>query len=81
MADDGFKVDLDEALAERVKHFATATGTPVAAVVRHAIIDYLDDWAETLSRLSDYDRTGMAIDAEAALGRFEAAVAARVTRP
>jgi hypothetical protein len=38
------------------------------------------DWAETLSRLSGYDRTGVAIDAEAALGRFEAAVAERTPK-
>ena len=78
MADDDFRVDLDDALAERVKRFAEAAGTPVATVIRHAVSDYIDDWAETIVRLSEFDRTGESLAAGPVLDRFEAAVAARV---
>ena len=81
MADDSFKVDIDDALAERVRQFAVAAGTPVEVVVRLAVLDYLDDWTESLARLTDYDRTGARIDAMSALSRFEAAVATRGARP
>ena len=77
MADDASKIDLGSALAERVKAFAEAAGSNVEIVVRDAVADYVDDWSETLQRLAEYDRTGVTLDAEGVLGRFQNAVASR----
>ena len=77
MADDASKFDLGSALAERVRAFPEAAGSNVEIIVRDAVADYVDDWSETLQRLAEYDRTGVALDAEGVLGRFQNAVAAR----
>jgi predicted transcriptional regulator len=77
MTDGGLKVELDSALAERVRIFASAAGAKVESVVRDAVADYVDDWSMTLERLAEYDRTGETTDAEEALGRFQVAVASR----
>ena len=77
MADDGLKIELDAALAGRVRAFAEAAGAPIETVVREALSGYVDDWSETLDRLTEYDRTGDYVDAEEALRGFREAVAAR----
>lgn len=80
MADDGIRIDLDDALTERARRFAVADGTPVDAVIRHAVADYIDDWTETLARLAEFDRTGDSLDAGPVLDHFQATVAARTQR-
>ena len=75
---DGSAISLEPALVERVEAFATAAASNVDAVVREAVSVYLDNWSETVSRLADYDRDGIAVDAEDVLKRFRSAVASRV---
>jgi hypothetical protein len=77
MADDGMIVELDQALAEKVKVFAAAAGTDVESVVRQAVTNHMDDWSIALERPAQYDRDGLSLDAETVLAEFQAAVAAR----
>jgi predicted transcriptional regulator len=77
MADDAMKVELDSALAGKVRVFAAAAGTDVEGVVRRAVSNYVDDWSITLDRLAQYDRDGESLDAETVLAEFKSAVAAR----
>ena len=74
---DGSAISLEPALVERVEAFATAAASNFDAVVREAVSVYLDNWSETVSRLADYDRDGIAVDAEDVIMRFRTAVASR----
>jgi predicted transcriptional regulator len=76
MADGGLKVELDLALAEKLKVFASATGANVESIVREAVSSYVDDWSETLERLTEYEQKGESVDAGPALASFRDAVAA-----
>jgi len=77
MTNDALTVELDADLAEKVRAFASASGTNVDSVVREAVADYVHDWSEALERLAEFDRAGESLDAEAVLAEFIAAVAAR----
>jgi predicted transcriptional regulator len=79
MADGGLTIELNEALAERVRALAEASGTTAEALVCEAVSDYVDDWSQTLDPLAGYDRTGQFVDAEEAMRDFQEAVAARFT--
>jgi hypothetical protein len=77
MADGGLKIELDEALADKVRALAEVAGASVESIVNGALADYVEDWSETLSRLAQYDRDGASVDAETAFAGFREAVAAR----
>jgi hypothetical protein len=79
MADGVLMIELDLDLAERVRGLAAATGSPVEALVRGAVADYVSDWSVTVRRLAEAGGAGVSVDANAALDRFETAVAARVS--
>ena len=77
MADGGLKLELDEALGERLKAAADGDGRPVDAYAAELIAHGLDDGrAEDVARYEAYQRTGDYIDAETAMRRFREAVPA-----
>ena len=80
MADDGFTVKIDDALAGEVKAAAAARGVPVETFVREVLVNYVEDWSEARDRLAEYDRTGEFIDAGQALAEFREAVAGKSGR-
>ena len=77
MADSEVIVELDSALAGKVKVFAAAAGSDVESVVREALSNLVDDWSMAVDRLAQYDRDGRSLDPETVLAEFQAAVAAR----
>jgi hypothetical protein len=65
MTDDGFKLEVDGALAERLKLAAAAAGESVQHYALQALRSAADDdWAEERARFAKYERTGEYIDAE-----------------
>jgi len=79
MADDGLKLELNQALSERLKEAADAAGRPVDAFAAELIADGLDgDWAESYARFAEYKRTGEYLDAPAVMETFRKTVAACV---
>ncbi len=69
---DGFRIDVDPETAERLKA-AAAAGVPPADYARELLHTALDDeWSESLRRLADYDRDGVAYDAEPGPCRVQA---------
>ena len=78
MADGGLKLELDEALSDRLKAAAAALGRSVDDYAAELIADGLDqDWAESYARFEDYERTGEFLDAGPALADFRRKVADR----
>ena len=75
MADGGMTIEVDEALARRLRALADAAGADVDDLVRKAVESYVDDWSEDLARLAEYERTGEAFDADAVLEEFHGRIA------
>jgi predicted transcriptional regulator len=81
MADGGLTLEIDSALAERLRAVATASGKGVEAFALEALRAAADeDWAEDYARVAEYEATGRFIPAEEAMAEFRAAVAARVAK-
>jgi hypothetical protein len=79
MADGSLKLELNEALGERLKAAAEAAGRPVDDYAAQLISQGLDDrWSEAVARLAEYDRTGESIPLEDALARFDTALSERL---
>ena len=56
MADDGFSLVLDPALAKRLKAAADAAGQPVLDFAESLIVQGLDDdWAVDYARFAEYE--------------------------
>jgi len=81
MADGGLKLEIDEALAERLRAAAAATGESVEDFARQALSAAADDdWAEDYARVAEYEATGRFIPAHEAMAEFRAAVEARFAK-
>ena len=81
MADGGLKLEIDEALAERLRVAAEASGESVEAFALHALRAAADeDWAEDYARVAEYEATGRSIPAVEAMAEFRAAVEARIAK-
>jgi hypothetical protein len=77
----GLKLELDEALSERVKAVARANGSDPETLAVNFIHQGLDaDWAEALEALEEYDRTGESIAAEQFIAELREAVEARFAK-
>ena len=77
MADGGMVVELDEALAERLKTAAASAGKPALDYAVSLILDGLDDdWVEDDRRFAEYERTGVSFDAKDALLEMRASLVA-----
>jgi len=82
MADGGLKLELDEALSERLRAAAAAADRSIGDFAAQLISRGLDDqWSEAISRLAEYDRTGEYVDADEALSAFRSAISARLRKP
>jgi hypothetical protein len=78
MADGELKLELGDALSERLKVAAAAEGLSPEAYATELIADCLDEeWAVSYARAAEYERTGEYLDAEAEMKRFQQAVAER----
>jgi hypothetical protein len=78
MADGGLKLEIDAALAERLRTAAQASGESVEAFALQALSAAADeDWAEDYARVADFEATGRAIPARQAMAEFRHAVEAR----
>ena len=78
---DGFQLEIDSETAARLKAAADAAGVPPADYAReilHTALD--DDWSESLRRLAEFDRTGVAEDAGSVLAEFRRKVADAVAK-
>ena len=75
---DGFQIEIDAEMAEQLKAAAEAAGVDPKAyaldILKHAMAEDMGD-AEALHRLEEYDRTGIAYDAEPILQDFQRRVA------
>jgi uncharacterized protein (DUF1778 family) len=81
MADDGFKLEVDSALAERLKLAAAAAGESVQDFALQALRSAADDdWAEDYARIAEYEATGRSIPVDQAMAEFRAAVEARFAK-
>jgi hypothetical protein len=78
MADDGVTIELDAALAARLRQAAAAAGQSAGEYASALIAQGLDDgWASARDSLAHYDRTGEHVLAAEALARFRAALTDR----
>ena len=77
---DGFTLEIDADMAERLKAAAEAAGESVEvfarSIIRHRLED--EDWAEDFRRLAEYDATGEFVSAEDALEEARLALEARL---
>ena len=82
MADGGLKLEIDEALAERLRVAAEASGESVQDFALQALRAATDDedWAEDYARVADYEATGRFVPAAEAMSEFRAAVEARFAK-
>ena len=81
MADGGLKLEIDEALAERLRSAAEASGESVEDFALQALRAAADeDWAEDYARVADYEATGRFIPADQAMAEFRAALEARFAK-
>ncbi len=65
MADGGLKLEIDEALAERLRAAADASGETVEAFAINALAVAAEvDWAEDFARVAEYEATGRFIPAD-----------------
>ncbi|QUD89915.1 hypothetical protein [Phenylobacterium montanum] len=78
MADGGLKLELDEALGERLRRAAAAHGRSVDEYAAALIEDGLDEhWAEAYRRFAEYKQTGQYLEAADCLREFQDTVAGR----
>ena len=78
MADGGMVVELDQALAERLKTAAASAGKSALDYAVSLIADGLDaDWAEDDRRFAEFERTGVSENAEDALLRMRESLKTR----
>jgi hypothetical protein len=81
MADGGLKLEIDEALAERLRSAAEASGESVEDFALQALrAAAAEDWAEDYARVADYEATGRFIPADQAMAEFRAALEARFAK-
>ena len=81
MADDGMKIDLDDALRRRLNAAAAAAGSPPEVMAAELIRQALDpSWDEDFARIAEYDRTGEFISVEQFVTELREAVDARFSR-
>ena len=70
MADGGMTLNIDEALAQRLRDAAQSVGESVEVYARQALEAFSGaeegDWDESIRRLEEFDRTGESVDAEEA---------------
>jgi len=71
MADGGLHIELDEALAARIRAAASGAGMTPEAYASSMLRTALDDLSETSARLAEYDRTGVAYALEDVVAEFE----------
>jgi predicted transcriptional regulator len=78
MADDGFKIELDAALGERLREAAEAVGQTASDYASALIAEALgSDWEAAKTSLAHYDQTGEFVDAGEALASLRARLVAR----
>ncbi len=81
MADDGLKIEVDEALAQRLRLVAEAAGESVQDFALQALRAAADeDWAEDYARVAEYEATGKSIPAAEFVAEFRAALEARFAK-
>ncbi len=81
MADGGLKLEIEPALAERLRIAAEASGESVETFALHALmVAAADDWAEDFARVADYEATGRSVPASQGMAEFRTAVEARFER-
>jgi len=82
MADDGMTLNIDEALARRLRDAAQSAGESVEVYARQALEAFSGadegDWDEALRRLEEFDRTGESVDAEEAFAAVRASLEKRL---
>lgn len=79
MADGGLKIEIDDALAARLRVVAEAAGESVQDFALHALRAAADeDWAEDYARVAAYEVTGKSIPAGEFMAEFRAAVETRL---
>jgi hypothetical protein len=72
---DGFVLEIDAEMAERLKAAAEAAGVAPEAYALDVLKGALDqDWVEDLRRLAEYERTGDSVSVEEAMAHFDAAI-------
>ncbi len=78
MADGGLKLELDEALSNRLVAAAEASGKPPAAYAAELIGEALEDeWSEAERRWIEHQKTGESISLDEAMDRLERNLEAR----
>ena len=76
---DGFTLEIDADLAERLKAAAEAAGESVEVFARSIIQHGLeDDWAEDFRRLAEYEATGEWVSIDEAFGEARAELEKRL---
>jgi len=81
MADGGLTINVDEALAERLRVVAEAAGESVQNFALQALRAAADeDWAEDYARVAAYETTGKSISAAEFITELRAAIETRFTR-
>lgn len=80
MADGELTLKLDEATARRLQEAADAAGRPVGDYAADLIGVGLDnDWADALTALAEFDRTGVSYSIDEGMVAFDAAVKIRLS--
>lgn len=79
MANGGIVLELDEALSQRLTTAAATAGKPALDYARSLIVAGLDeDWVEDDRRFAEWERTGVSVDAKAALLDMRRSLAAEL---
>jgi hypothetical protein len=77
---DGFHIELDEQTAERLKAAAAEAGISPSEYVAYLVRGADHSLAEDQARWAEYERTGIAFDAEPVLEEFRRKVADAVAK-
>jgi len=81
MPDGGLKLEIGEALAERLRLAAQASGESLEDFARHALEAAADeDWAEDYARVAEFEASGRFVPADRAMADLRAAVEARFAK-
>jgi predicted transcriptional regulator len=76
MADGGLTLNIDQALAEKLRNAARSVGESVEVYARQALEAFSGaeegDWDEAIRRLEEFDRTGESVSADEAFAAVRA---------
>lgn len=78
MADGALTIEIEQALADRLRAAAEASGSSFEAYVRHALEVFSGDaadWAEDIAIAEEYDRTGVSYSLEEGFETLDKALA------